>query len=85
LRSVEQPIPSAGEVEDRHVEDKHRIVHSPAAPKHFTPLLAEILSRNFDVSSAKRFSTICFVFVHSICFLLRFNEGGAPHAALRFG
>jgi hypothetical protein len=44
---VESAVPPIADVEDRHVEDKHRIVHSPPMPEHFSPCVSGILSLNF--------------------------------------
>src|SRR6266568_4895351 len=44
---VESAVPPVGQVEDRHVEHKHRIMHSPAAPERFSPFARETLSLNF--------------------------------------
>jgi hypothetical protein len=65
---VESAIPTAGEVEDRHVEHKHGIVLSPAAREHFSPSVGEILSLNlhFRFSSPEGSSIIHFLSgVHS--------------------
>jgi hypothetical protein len=53
---VEGAVPPTVEVEDPHVEDKHRIVHSPASPKHFSPFIAEIVLRTPGVSWPKGWS-----------------------------
>jgi hypothetical protein len=66
---VEDAVPPTVEVEDRHVEDKHRIVYPPAAPKHLAPFVAEILSWTLGVSSAKSPLT-AYLIVHSVCFFL---------------
>jgi hypothetical protein len=55
FESVENAIPPVLEVEDRHVEHKHRVVHLPAARKYLSPSVGEILSLNF------------FPQVHSFC------------------
>jgi hypothetical protein len=34
---VESPVPTVGEIENRHIEDKHRIMHSAAAAERFSP------------------------------------------------
>jgi hypothetical protein len=44
---VESTIPPVGEVEDRHVEDKHWIVHSPVTPEHFSPFARQRSSLRF--------------------------------------
>ncbi len=36
---VKSAVPPVGEVEDRHVEDKHPIVPAPAAPEQLLPLV----------------------------------------------
>jgi hypothetical protein len=36
------PIPAAAEIEDRHVEHQHRILHPLWAPKYFAPTAAGI-------------------------------------------
>lgn len=43
---VESAIPPVGEVEDRHVEHKHWVVHSPVARECFSPFVREISSRS---------------------------------------
>jgi hypothetical protein len=60
---VESAVPPVGEVEDRHVEYKHRIVHSPAAPEHFSPFARETALRSFHscLSLSKESSTIHFI------------------------
>ena len=54
---VESAVPPVGEVEDRHVEYKHRIMHSPAAPERFSPFARQTLSLyfHFCFSSTLRF------------------------------
>jgi hypothetical protein len=47
LLSIEQPTPSAGEVENRHIEDEQRIVPSPAPLEYFEPAARGILLRSF--------------------------------------
>ena len=34
---VQSAVPPVGEVEDRHIEHKHRVVPSATAPEHFPP------------------------------------------------
>jgi hypothetical protein len=60
---VESSIPPVGEVEDRHVEHKHWIVHSPVAPEHFSPCARETALRSFHsrFSLSKESSTIHFL------------------------
>ena len=60
---VESPIPPVGEVEARHVEHKHWIVPSPAAPEHVSPCARETVLRNFHscFSLPKESSTIHFI------------------------
>jgi len=74
---VESAIPPVGEVEDRHVEHKHRIVHSPVAPEHFSPFVREIALRSFHscFSLSKESPPIYFLSrVHSSCLLLSVVE-----------
>jgi len=47
LSEVEGAVPPAIEVEDRHVEHKHRIVHSPIAPEYFSRFARETSLRSF--------------------------------------
>jgi hypothetical protein len=60
---IESAFPPVGEVEDRHVEHKHRIVPSPAAPEHFSPCAGEtaLLSFHSCFSLSKESSTIHFI------------------------
>ena len=70
---VESAVPPVGEVEDRHVEHKHRIMHSPAAPEYFSLLARETSWRSFHCCSSfvKKSSTIHFSSrVHSLGFLV---------------
>jgi len=60
---VESAVPPVGEVEDRHVKHKHRIVYSPAAPEHFSPCARETALRSFHscFSLSKESPTIHFI------------------------
>jgi len=60
---VESPIPPVGEVEDRHVEHKHWIVHSPVAQEHFSPFVHETSLPSFHscFSLSKKSVTIHFI------------------------
>jgi len=51
LERIESSVPTIADGEDRHVEHKHRIVHSAAAPKHFPPPGREISSIPIDFRS----------------------------------
>ena len=59
---AEDAVPTVIKVEDRHVEHKHRIMHSPAAPERFSPFARETLSLNFHFgfSSHEESSTFYF-------------------------
>jgi hypothetical protein len=47
LQAVQRPRPFIREVEDRHVEDKQRIVSSPAPLEYFSPSAPETSLRSF--------------------------------------
>jgi hypothetical protein len=55
---VENTIPTIVDVEDRHVKDKHWIVHSPAAAKHSSPFARKAWWRSFHSRSFSRESSI---------------------------
>jgi len=63
LELVESATPPIGEVEDRHVEHKHWVVHSPAALEHFSPFVRETSLPNFHscFSLSKESVTIHFI------------------------
>jgi hypothetical protein len=63
FKLVENAISPVGEVEDRHVQHKHRIVHSPVALERFSPFVREISLPNFHLcfSSSKESFTIHFI------------------------
>jgi hypothetical protein len=44
---IKSTVPSINEVEDRHVEHKHWVVHSPVAPEYCSPFVCEISLPNF--------------------------------------
>jgi hypothetical protein len=44
---TKRSAPAVGEIEDRHVEQKHRIVHSPMAPDRFSRFVREIALLSF--------------------------------------
>jgi hypothetical protein len=58
---VESAVPPAVEVKDRHVERKHRIVHSPAAAEYFSQFGRETSLPNCRLSFFKESSTIHFI------------------------
>jgi hypothetical protein len=63
LEWIENSVPAIADVEDRHVENKHWVVHSPAAPEQFHACL----------SFSKQSPTIHFSSrVHSFGFLVPF-------------
>ena len=80
---VESAVPLIGEVEDRHVEHKHRIVPLPASSEQLPPSMGEILSLDFHFhfSFPKESSTIYFL-VHSFGSLL-VSEDRLQRAAFR--
>ena len=63
LKWIESAAPPVGEVEDRHVEHKHRIVPSPVAPEHFSPRARQAALPSFHscLSRPKESSTIHFI------------------------
>jgi hypothetical protein len=48
LQWVERAVPAVVEIEDRHVEHEHWIVHSPATPEHISRFTTEIPLANSD-------------------------------------
>jgi hypothetical protein len=48
LQWVERAVPAVGEIEDRHVEHEHWIMHSPVAPEDISRFKTEIPSANSD-------------------------------------
>jgi hypothetical protein len=51
LERIENSIPPIADGEDRHVEHKHRIVHSPAGAKYVSPSGRETSSIPIDFRS----------------------------------
>jgi hypothetical protein len=63
LEWIERATPSVREVEDGHVQHKHRIVDSPSARDHFLPLRTglPLLNACFCFSPVTGNSNVCFV------------------------
>jgi hypothetical protein len=77
MRWVESAVPPVGEVEDRYVEHKHWVVHSPVAPEYSSPFVRETSLSNFHsfFLLPRRSLTIHFLSrVHSFPFVVSLVE-----------
>jgi hypothetical protein len=74
FQGTESTVPAIVEIEDRHVEHEHWIVHSAAAPEHISRFTTEIPLANSDrwTSLSKELEPTTVHFssgVHTLCFV----------------